>query len=59
MYQKFDNPCFESNCSFLAEFFDDLNKIKELKTQKENTDKKKIIPPDGDEEVKDRKELKL
>ena len=33
--KKFDNLSFKSKSSFLAEFFNDLNKCNKLKTQKE------------------------
>ena len=39
---KFDNLSFKSNCSFLANFFGDLDKINKLKSQKEKAEKKKV-----------------
>ena len=39
--KKFDKVSFESNDSFLDKRFNDLNKFNKLKTQKEETQKKK------------------
>ena len=39
--KKFDNLSFKSKYSFLFEFFNDLNKFNNLKTQKENAKKEK------------------
>ena len=41
MKKKTDNISFESRCSFLVKFFDDLYKLNKLKTQKEKKEKEK------------------
>ena len=38
--KKFDNLSFKSKYSFLAEFFNDLNKFNKLKTKRKNTKEK-------------------
>ena len=38
--KKFDNLSFKSKYSFLAEFFNDLNKFNKLKTRRKNTKEK-------------------
>ena len=37
--KKFDSLSFKSEYSFLVDFFNDLDKLNELKTQKEKTEK--------------------
>ena len=40
-FKKIDNLSLESNCSFLATLFNDLDKFRKLKTQKEETKEQK------------------
>ena len=39
--KKFDKSSFKSKCSFLVNFFNDLDKFKKLKSKKEETKEKK------------------